>query len=202
MRASLTELKAICTKQTLPSEAEAPSRHHDASKLPDRHESEQRQRPDRFACCWEALVQALSFPAPGQARAHRAFRVASDPVKAVARRLDRLPLLGGRRSRPSPGVGVPLPGGCSHDLDTGRTPDGCPYRTLAATRTPAQRCPRNANAGLQSSATSALGFARHACRVSASNALARTRARTPVNGSTDLRSPAGQLRLTYLQPWR
>ena len=103
MRASLTELKAICTKQTLPSEAEAPSRHHDASKLPDRHESEQRQRPDRFACCWEALVQALSFPAPGQARAHRAFRVASDPVKAVARRLDRLPLLGSRRSRPLAG---------------------------------------------------------------------------------------------------
>jgi hypothetical protein len=136
MRASLTELKAICTRQTLPSEAEAPSRHHDASKLPDRHESEQRQRPDRFACCWEALVQALSFPAPGQARAHRAFRVASDPVKALARRLDRLPLLGSRRSRPLAGESEFRSLADAATISTpAERPTASPYRADPVTRT-------------------------------------------------------------------
>jgi hypothetical protein len=32
------------------------------------------------------------------------------------------------------GVRVPLPRGCSHELDAGRTPDGSPWRTKAATR--------------------------------------------------------------------
>jgi hypothetical protein len=70
-----------------------------------------------------------------QNRASSACRLAAnDRVEAVVgERLDMGSAAGGRRSRPSTASEFRSLAGCSHELDAGRTPDGCHRRTNAAT---------------------------------------------------------------------
>ncbi len=133
MRASLTELKAICTKQT-PSERsrgpEPPSRRLETPR-PARIRTASAPRPVRvllgssrpspeLPCSWPSSGTSC-FPSCERSGQSGSPSARSAPAP-------------GEQEEPAPrrGVRVPLSRGCSHDLDAGRTPDGCPYRTNGA----------------------------------------------------------------------
>jgi len=135
MRASLTELKAICTKQT-PSERsrgpEPPSRRLETPRSA-RIRTASAPRPVRvllgssrpspeLPCSWPSSGTSC-FPSCERSGQSGSPSARSAPAP-------------GEQEEPAPrrGVRVPLSRGCSHDLDAGPTPDGCPYRTDPATR--------------------------------------------------------------------
>jgi hypothetical protein len=140
MRASLTELKAICTKQT-PSERsrgpEPPSRRLETPRSA-RIRTASAPRPVRvllgssrpspeLPCSWPSSGTSC-FPSCERSGQSGSPSARSAPAP-------------GEQEEPAPrrGVRVPLSRGCSHDLDAGRTPDGCPYRTRAVALPEASR---------------------------------------------------------------